>query len=159
MSKHAARQKTAGKTCHDDGEEAAPTGGLSAKQERALQALLQGPTIAHAAATAGVGERTLYRWLTEPVFRTAYLSARREAFGHAIGLTSKYSPVAVATLVKVMQDASTPPAAKVNAAAVMLRFGREGIELDDLADRIETIERMVGQPPLLGSVASQEDDD
>ena len=36
--------------------------------------------------------------------------------------------------------ASAANAAKVSAATAMLKFGRESIELDDLAARIETLE-------------------
>ena len=61
--------------------------------------------------------------------------------GQAIGLTQRYAPVAVNTLVKVMTDQFTPPGIKVAAAAILLRFGREGIELDDLAARLETLEQ------------------
>jgi len=67
----------------------------------------------------------------------ALLRARREAFGHAVGLTQRYPPVAVATLVRVMNDPAAGASAKVAAAGLLLRFGREGIELDDLAERLE----------------------
>jgi hypothetical protein len=115
--------------------------GLTAPQAKALEALLLEPTLGRAAAIAGVNERTLRRWLAEAPFKAALLSARREAFGQAIGLTQKYAPVAVATLVKVMNDASSSASAKVTAAGVLLKFGREGIELDDLAERVEMLER------------------
>jgi transposase-like protein len=118
-----------------------PPEGLTAKQGDALEALLQGQTMARAAAAAGVNERTLRRWVHEPVFRSTLLEARREAFGQAIGLTQRYAPVAVATLVKIMNDNSASASAKVTAAATILKFGREGIELDDLAERIEALER------------------
>jgi hypothetical protein len=115
--------------------------GLTPKQGQAIDALLREPTLARAAAAAGVNDRTLRRWLVEPAFRSALLAARREAFGQAIGLTQRYAPVAVATLVKVMNDASAAASAKVTAAGVLLRFGREGIELDDLAERVDALER------------------
>ena len=137
------RQQTAGKTGQqeDFGDAVGPAGGVTPRQERAVAALLQEPTVTRAAAAAGVGERTIRRWLAEPAFRAAVLAARREAFGHAIGLTQRYAPVAVATLVRVMQDDTVHASAKVTAAAVLLRFGREGIELDDLAERVEALER------------------
>ena len=90
---------------------------------------------------AGVNERTLRRWTRAPVFRSAWLRARRESFGQAIGLTQRYAPVAVATLVKVMNDTGAAASAKVTAAAVLLKFGREGIELEDLAERVDALER------------------
>ena len=116
--------------------------GLTTKQAKAVEALLQEPTMARAALVAGVNERTLRRWLGDASFKAAVLAARREAFGQAIGLTQKYAPVAVASLVRVMQDEKSPPSSKVSAAAVLLKFGREGIELDDLAERVEMLERM-----------------
>jgi hypothetical protein len=115
--------------------------GLTSQQHAAIEAMLHEPTLFRAAAVAGVSERTLRRWLQEPVFRGAMFLARREAFGQAIGLTQRYAPVAVATLVKVMNDAHSSASAKVTAAGVLLKFGREGIELDDLAERVEALER------------------
>lgn len=122
-------------------------GALTPKQAQAVEALLQGQPMARAAAAAAVNERTLRRWVREPVFRAALLEARREAFGQAVGLTQRYAPVAVATLVKVMNDASAPASAKVTAAAVVLKFGREGIELDDLAGRVDALERAAKVAP------------
>ena len=124
------------------GDDAAdPDDGLTARQSKAVEALFQEPTLTRAAVVAGTSERTLRRWLQLPVFRDALLRGRREAFGQAIGLTQKYAPVAVACLVKVMQDPQSPPSSKISAAAVLLKFGREGIELDDLAERVEMLER------------------
>ena len=40
-----------------------------------------------------------------------------------------------------MSDPQAPYTARVSAATAMLRFGREGIEMDDLALRIEALER------------------
>ncbi|MBL0869345.1 MAG: hypothetical protein IBJ18_02075 [Phycisphaerales bacterium] len=114
---------------------------LTARQERAIAALLNEPTVSKAASTAGVGEKTLHRWLDQPVFLAAYRKARREMFAHAIGLTQKYAPFAVQTLVKVMAESNVNAAAKVAAATALLKFSRESIELDDLAERIERLER------------------
>ncbi len=133
--------------------------GLTGRQQKGLEALLSEPTITRAAEVAAVGERTLRRWLAEPAFRAAVNAARRESFGQAIGLTQKYAPVAVATLVKVMQDASGGPSAKVSAAATMLKFGREGIELDDLAARVEALEQAAAVPPPVPDARPQEDDE
>jgi hypothetical protein len=66
--------------------------GLNARQAKALEALLQEPVLARAAAAGGVNERTLWRWLTEPAFRDAVFRARREAFGQAIWLRTRPCP-------------------------------------------------------------------
>ena len=114
--------------------------GLTAPQERAIIALLNEQTVGRAAAAAEVGQRTLHRWLKEPTFARAYREARREAFGQAIALTQRYAPLAVNTLAQVMMNDSAPSSSKVAAATTILRFGREGIELDDLAARVEALE-------------------
>ena len=141
--KRKARPEMSGLSGHDGagGDAVDPTDGLTTQQAKAVEALLQEPTAARAATAAGVTARTLRRWLGQQPFRDALLRARRDAFGQAIGLTQRYAPVAVATLVKVMNDAAAPPSSKVSAAGMLLKFGREGIELDDLAERIEQLER------------------
>jgi hypothetical protein len=115
--------------------------GLTAKQCLAVESLLSGQTMAAAAVVAGVNYRTLCRWVKDPRFRTVLAQARRDAFAQAVGLTARYAPVAVAALVKVMNDNAATPSARVAAAAVLLKFGREGIELDDLAGRVEALEQ------------------
>jgi hypothetical protein len=65
---------------------------------------------------------------------------RRQAVGQAIALTQRYAPLAVPTLAQVMMDNDAPSSSKVAAATTILRFGREGIELDDLAARVEALE-------------------
>ncbi len=92
-----------------------------------------------------MSHRTLNRWLNKPAFARAYRKARREAFGQAIALTQRYAPVAVNTLAQVMMDAGAPASSKVAAATTLLRFGREGIELDDLAARVEALEEAAPQ--------------
>jgi hypothetical protein len=72
-----------------DAEEVGET--LNARQDQAVLALVNEPTIGRAAAVAGVNERTLRRWLKQPVFRAELLAARREAFGQAIGLISTFA--------------------------------------------------------------------
>ena len=118
-----------------------PTPGLTPRQDKAVEAMLQQPTLARAAAAVGVHERTLRRWLAEPAFRDAVQAARRAAFGQAMGLVQWYASVAVAALVKVVNDPAAPANCRVTAAAVLLKVGREGIELDDLARRVEALER------------------
>ena len=79
----------------DDGEvdpiDALGDGQLSTKQQAAIVALLNEPTLPKAAEAAKIGKRTLVRWLSEPVFKRAFLTARRDAFSHAIGLTQRFA--------------------------------------------------------------------
>jgi hypothetical protein len=103
--------------------------------------LLAEPTVARAAASCKVGVRTLHRWLREETFGKAYRLARRETFAQAVSLTQRYAGLAVQTLARVMTDETAPVASRVAAATSMLKFARDSIELDDLADRVEALER------------------
>jgi hypothetical protein len=125
----------------DSFDPAEPTPGLSHKQEQAILALLAEPTVARAAGSCKVGVRTLHRWLREETFGRAYRLARRETFAQAVSLTQRYAGLAVQTLARVMTDETAPVASRVAAATSMLKFARDSIELDDLADRVEALER------------------
>jgi hypothetical protein len=54
---------------------------LTRKQEDAIAALLDAPTVAAAAGKAGIGERTLRRWLRIAEFQSAYRRERRRTGG------------------------------------------------------------------------------
>jgi len=115
--------------------------GLTPKQDQAILALLSEPTISKAASALGVSERTIHRWLEDETFHRAFRKARREAFAQAIAVTQRYAPMAVHALAKVMTDGSVQASARVSAATALLKFSREALELDDLAARIEALER------------------
>lgn len=113
---------------------------ISTSQQRAILALLVEPSVAAAAVKAGVGERTLHRWMRLEHFSQEYRFARREAFCQAIALSQRSSAAAVATLLRIMHDPKATWSARVTAATNILKFARESIELDDLAARIEMLE-------------------
>jgi hypothetical protein len=113
---------------------------LTAKQERAILALLSAPTISAAAANVGIGETTLYLWLKEPSFAAAYRDARREAVQHALGRLQEASSEAAEVLKTVMNDPKTPANNKIAAASKILDMSVKGVELDDLAARIAALE-------------------
>lgn len=76
---------------------------------KAMIALLNEPSILKAAHAAGVGEHTLHKWMNDDEeFIAAYRQARRQTFTQAIGLTMRYTPIAVNTLAKVMVDTKAP---------------------------------------------------
>lgn len=120
-----------------------PDTGLTQRQERALVALISQPTIAKAAEAAEVGERTIHEWIRQDRFGTEYRKRRREAFTQTIALAQRFAPLAMQTLAKALVDDEAPYACKVAAATTILRFGRESLELDDLAERIKAIETRV----------------
>lgn len=115
--------------------------GLTVRQEKGIIALINETTVAAASRASGIGERTLHKWLKDDKkFAAAYRRARREAFGLSIALTQRYAAVAVNNLAKIMNDPSSHNTARITAAVALLRYGRESIELDDLAARVDQLE-------------------
>lgn len=138
-------------TPHPDGlTEPADPALLKTTQESAILALLNEPSVPRAAASAKVGERTLRRWLEEPAFAEAYRRARRQSFEQAVALTQRYSSLAVQTLASAMANPSAPWASRISAAIGLLRFAREGIELEDLQQRVAALEQAEGASPGAG---------
>ena len=118
--------------------------GITPRQEKAIIALCSEATVQKAAEGLQMPLRTLYRWMNEDDFKAALRKARRESFSHAIALCQRYAPLAVNTLAKVMSEQDAPHHARVTAAATLLKFGREALELDDIAARVEQLEKAAG---------------
>ena len=111
------------------------------KQEAAIVGLLTMPTIEEAAKHAGISGPTLWRWLQDPSFQGQYRKARRDAFGQATARLQQASSAAVDTLKEIAEDGKAPPSARVMAARAILEMAQRGIELEDLAERVDALEK------------------
>ena len=118
---------------------------LSRNQERAISALLVHPTMSQAAEAAGIGEVTLWRWLRIPTFKEQYRLARREAVSQAVGQLQAACSIAVVALTDVFRDVNCPASARVSAARTVLEMALKGVELEDLAVRVEELEKRVAK--------------
>ena len=114
---------------------------LGRKQEEAIVALLTQRNVEEAAPAAGIGGRTLLRWLRLPEFEAAYREARRAAFRQSIARLQQASGAAVSTLLKVMLDPSAPASTKVRAADCVLSHSAKAIEVEDLEVRVTELEQ------------------
>jgi hypothetical protein len=111
---------------------------LTPKQDRAVAALIAHPTFEAAAASLGTHERTVRRWLAQPAFARAYRQARRRVVEDAVARLQKASTAAVMTLALALRaDRATD---RIRAAVAILDRGLKGVELFDLAERVETLE-------------------
>ena len=117
--------------------------GISRKQDTAIGALLSRPTISAAAESVGIGESTLRRWLKDRDFLAAYRAARREAVSQAVAHLQGACSVAVVALTDISQDVNSPASARVSAARTVLELALKGVELEDLAVRVEELELQV----------------
>jgi hypothetical protein len=113
------------------------------KMEQAIAALLTRPSIEDAARLAGVGEKTLRRWMREPLFEVRYLRARREVVSQTIARMQQATGAAGVTILKLMTDPNVPAAVRLRAAECVFDLAVKGIELEDLERRLSELEKTV----------------
>ena len=93
---------------------------LTPRQLRAIHALLTHPTVTAASVVLGVAPSTLYRWLSEPLFRAALAQAEGEAVAAAGRRLAALAETALDTVADVMADPTTPAPVRVRACEVIL---------------------------------------
>jgi hypothetical protein len=116
---------------------------LSAKQQKALTALLHSSTVPDAAQACGLSEATLHRYLHDDVFKAHYRRARSEIVEHAIVQLQRDCAVATKTLREVCESPAAPASARVAAAKTILDGAVKAVELQDLTARLEVLEQSV----------------
>ena len=117
------------------------------KKEEAIAALLSQPSIEQAGRVAGIGPKTLLRWLKLPEFQAAYREARRDGFGQATARLQQASGAAASVLLKMMVDQNSPASTRVRAAQAVLDRAAKAIELEDLEVRVAELERSMAAKP------------
>ncbi len=110
------------------------------KKEEAIAALLSQRNVEEAARVAGIGTRTLLRWLKLPEFQAAYRQARREAFGQAVARLQQGASAAATTLLKTMIDPATPASVRLRAAECVMNQATKAIEIEDIEVRVAALE-------------------
>jgi hypothetical protein len=116
---------------------------LGPKKERAISALLASRSIEDAARAAGIGARSLHRWLKDPTFQEAYRQAKLVVFAQSRAGLHRLTSAAISTLGKATLDRSWPPAVRVRAADIVLTQAAKAVEAEDFEARLEEIERWI----------------
>ena len=116
-------------------------GSLSPRQYKALRALLTEKTVGDAAAVAGIGETTIYRWLNENPFRAALAQAEGEAVAAAGRRLAALAESALDTVADVMANPTTPAPVRVRACEVILNNLLKYREIVGLEQRLTDLER------------------
>lgn len=117
---------------------------MTARQKRALAALLTSTTIQEAAAQAKVPYSSVRRWLkSDEEFRGEYEAVLREATEGAAAQARQGMGEAIVTLREIMGDTKAAPNARVSAARTLLESGGRLLELQELEGRMRELERLV----------------
>ena len=119
----------------------AETGKLSATQHRAVAALIAVGTTRAAAQMAGVGERTLHRWLQEDEnFRTALIDAQGRAVQHHVTALIAQLDANRQAMVNI-RDSGQHESTRLRAAIAIDDSLRQWRSLAEFEDRIARLER------------------
>lgn len=118
----------------------AKNGSLSANQEKAIAALLVTTSVSKAAKMAGLGERTIYRYLADDNFRNELRRRQEQILAAAIASLTGLIEEAVATLKQVFADPKASQSTKVRAALGVLQELRRIKEFEELEERITKLE-------------------
>jgi hypothetical protein len=118
-------------------------GSKSRRRQAAIAALLECPTLAQAALAAGVCEKTLRTWLKQPEFLSSYREARRQVVEHAVGHVQQLTAKAAATLERNLDNGSGN--VEVKAAVALLEHAARGLDVFDLADKVQKLEQTLAE--------------
>ncbi len=108
-------------------------------EDTLLLALACGASVETAAKQCGICERSVYRRLEEPQFRSRLQELRTDMVRRAAGMLTAASSAAVTTLLSLQKD-STPAAVRLGAARAILELGIKIREMVDLETRIAALE-------------------
>lgn len=116
---------------------------LNIRQDRFLKALLEAPNIEKACEMAKINKTTGYKYLKDDKFMNEYRKLRREAMQQVTARLQKSSEEAVDVLKEIMNDKKATTSSRVQSAKNVLEIAYRSIELDDIQERIETIESSI----------------
>jgi transposase-like protein len=114
------------------------SGKLSRKQEQAIAALLEQPTLEAAARAIGVADVTLWRWMKQPEFANEYRTARRQVLETALAQLQQTARAAAEALRRNLTCGN--PSVEVRAALGVLEQAVKAAEWLDVEERLAQLE-------------------
>ena len=123
----------------------AKNGEITARQNKAIKALLTTATQQEAAAAAGIGYRTLCRWLAEDSnFQAALANAEAALLRDIQRELLKHSIAAVLVMAAIMESAEAD-GTKLRAAQLLLEYANKLRQTAVTEDRLAEIEEKLGE--------------
>src|SRR5262249_53068837 len=112
---------------------------LSHKQSQVIAALLEHPTIVAAAASLGMSDRGLRKWLNKPDFVAAYRRVQHQLLERTVAQSLAAGTEAVAALRRNLTCGQA--GAEIRAAVAILEHAVKGVEVLNLAEQVAELER------------------
>src|SRR5450631_1423903 len=107
---------------------------LSPAQCKAIEVLLDSPTVPDAARVLGMTAKKLYRWLANPVFAAEYEAATRAAHNHQMARRRQGATLAVRSTIQIMHQGK--PADRLRAARLLIRLAEDDREIREFEETV-----------------------
>ena len=117
---------------------------LTVNQSRAVACILGTRTIEQAAKCAGVGKRTLERWLTLPAFVAALDAEKAKIVAATTGELERLSLAVVRELWRILEEPAEDKD-RLRACALVLTSAIKWREETDLIARLTALEQTIGE--------------
>ena len=115
---------------------------MTARQKKALAALISSPTVKAAAKASNVGYSTLRRWLKDDAeFAQAYRDVASEIMDNAVFLARNSITPALLTLRQIIADKEQNGAVRSQASRTLLEYGARLTERADVLERLDKLEK------------------
>jgi hypothetical protein len=129
------------------------SGGLTARQEQALPHFAARVAIERACRAARVSKATEYAWLRQPTFRAAVATLREDLANRALDALKAAIGQAVETIATLAAEAASE-AVRLAAARAIIEHVLKVRELEDIAGRLEAIEKAMNGKGRYGTTRS-----
>lgn len=113
---------------------------ITGMQRKAIAALLSSRSVPEAAEAAGLGQRTIYRYMTDPAFRLALADAEGQAIDNATRRLLTMQDLAIDTIADVLKDPESSAGVRVRAAGQVLEYLLKLRELRNIEHRLTALE-------------------
>ena len=118
---------------------------LTTKKQKALAALLSQPTHKQAAAVAGISERLLRDYLSDPEFKQEYRSRLDQILNEATQTAKRAMTPAVQTLVEICTDTKRSDTVRIAAARSIIDAGLRLHDAVEVSERLDNIEKQAAE--------------
>jgi hypothetical protein len=116
---------------------------ISPRKRKAIIALLSEKDIRSAADKVSVNERTLYRWLADPIFQAELLKAEGDMIDAATRHLVQLQQPAIETIKTILECEDVSPNTRLRAAQTILDYLIKLRELRNLESRLVALEAAI----------------
>ena len=112
--------------------------------EQAIAALMQTGSVTRAAEALNIHPATLRSFMEDPAFKAQFTEARRRTVDEAIARAGAVLLDTVNELAGLIKDKDAAGNARVSAARLIWDMALHGVDLDELVNRLDALEKSRG---------------